>query len=274
MKTMRTLIDGVATSRIDARDRGLLYGDGLFETVLFVQGRAPLWSRHMERLRGACVRLGLSAPDVVKLERETVRVCAGLARAVVRITLTRGIGERGYAPPASPRPMRTVSADPAPEIPSDWYHRGVRVRRCDLRLSEQPRLAGMKHLNRLEQVLARAEWDDADIVEGLLRDVSGNVIGATAANVFAVIGGSLVTPALDRCGVAGVMRAEVLKWSQCAQVRPIEMDELMRANEVFLTNAVRGVVPVTALDERCWSVGPVAKSLWRQWTMLFNEEAA
>lgn len=274
MKTARTLIDGVATSRIDARDRGLLYGDGLFETVLFAQGRAPLWSRHMERLLGACVRLGLSAPDVVKLEREAVRVCAGLARAVVRIALTRGIGERGYAPPAQAQPTRSVSANPAPEIPSDWYHRGVRVRRCDLRLSEQPRLAGIKHLNRLENVLARAEWNDADIAEGLLQDASGNLIGATAANVFAVIGGSLVTPALDRCGVAGVMRAQVLKWSNAAQVRPIKMDELMRANEVFLTNAVRGVVPVTALDERRWPVGSVAKSLRRQWTMLFNEGMA
>lgn len=270
--TARTLVDGVAAAHVAADDRGLLYGDGLFETIAYVSGRAPLWTRHMARLAEGCARLGLPAPDATGLARETSLVCAGLDRAVVRITLTRGSGPRGYAPPASPQPTRIVSAGPAPEIPPDWYHRGVRVRRCDLRLPEQPRLAGIKHLSRLESVLARAEWNDPAIVEGLLCDARGHVIGATSANLFAAIGGRLVTPKLDRCGVAGVARAQVLAWREECEVRNLAMDEFMQADEVFLTNAVRGIVPVTALDERRWPVGAVARELRQRWDALFSAE--
>lgn len=270
--TAHTLVDGAAVAQVPADDRGLLYGDGLFETIAYVCGRAPLWPRHMTRLAAGCARLGLPAPDATELEREAAAVCARLDRAVVRIALTRGTGPRGYAPPASPHPTRIVSAGSAPEIPPDWYHRGVRVRRCDLRLSEQPRLAGIKHLNRLENVLARAEWSDPAIAEGLLCDARGRMIGATAANVFAVCGGRLATPKVDRCGVAGVARAQVLAWREDCEVRNLPMDELMQADEVFLTNAVRGIVPVTALDERRWPAGPVARELRRRWDALFSAE--
>lgn len=265
----RTLVDGVAQTQVRADDRGLLYGDGLFETILFVRGEAPLWPRHMTRLLEGCTRLRLPMPDANALAHEASVVCAGMDRAVVRLTITRGSGPRGYAPPTPTQPLRVVSASPAPEIPPGWYDRGVRVRCCDLRLSAQPPLAGIKHLNRLENVLARAEWSDASIAEGMLRDADGCVISATAANVFVVLGGRLVTPKLDRCGVAGVARAQVLAWCDAIDVRDLEMDELMRADEIFLTNAVRGIVPVTALDDRCWQVGPVARDLQKRWLALF-----
>jgi 4-amino-4-deoxychorismate lyase len=261
MSTSRDLVDGAVSDRIDVRDRGLLYGDGVFETCLFVNGHAPLWPRHVERLRESCARLHLPRPEVAKLEREAVQVSAGMARAVVRMTLTRGSGERGYAAPRAMQPTRIVSAFPAPASARDWYRCGIRVRFCTTRLAAQPLLAGIKHLNRLEQVLARAEWDDTDIVEGMMCDTSGKVIGATAANVFAVIDGRLVTPALDRCGVAGVMRAEVMVQCAPVAVREIGVDELMRAEEIFLTNAVRGVMPVTALESRTWPIGPIARRL-------------
>ncbi len=206
---LRTLVNGIAADRIDVLDRGFMYGDGVFETCLFVKGHAPLWSRHVTRLTDACARLQLPLPDIDELGREGTHVSAGLVRAVVRITLTRGVGERGYAPPRMLQPNRIVSAFPAPSIACDWYRRGIRVRFCATSLAAQPLLAGIKHLNRLEQVLARAEWDDERIGEGLMLDMSGNVIGATAANVFAVIDGRLVTPVVDRCGIAGVMRAEI-----------------------------------------------------------------
>jgi 4-amino-4-deoxychorismate lyase len=135
---------------------------------------------------------------------------------------------------------------------------------CALRLGEQPALAGIKHVSRLEQVLARAEWNDAAIGEGLLCDTHGRVISATAANLFAVLGGRLVTPALDHCGVAGVARAEVLAQRDC-EVRDLTMAELMRADEVFLTNSVRGIVPVAALDDRHWEVGATTRALLAHW---------
>lgn len=261
------LVDGREDACVSALDRGLAYGDGLFETILFVANRAPLWQRHMTRLAEGCRRLGLEAPDAVRLAQECARTATGMAQAVVRITLTRGVGARGYAAASGMSMTRIVAAFPPPPPRADWYARGMRVRLCETRLATQPLLAGIKHLNRLEQVIARAEWDDAAIDEGLMCDADGHVIGATAANLFAVIDGRLVTPALDRCGVAGVMRAELLARTPVA-VRDIDLEELHEADEVFLTNALRGIVPVAMLDARCWSPGPLTRDLMartREW---------
>lgn len=264
----RVLVDGRAETKIDALDRGLAYGDGLFETVQVVGGRALLWPRHLARLTDGCARLALPAPDAAVLAGEVERVSAGLARAVVRITLTRGCGPRGYAPPREMAPTRIVAAFAAPPPQADWYRHGIRVRFCELRLAEQPRLAGLKHLNRLEQVLARAEWDDPAIAEGLLRDAGERVISATAANLFVVSAGVLTTPALTRCGVAGVARAELLSLRPDCQVRDLSMNDVMNADELFLTSSVRGVLPVTALEQRRWPVGAVARALQAHWVGL------
>ncbi|WP_257388182.1 aminotransferase class IV, partial [Tahibacter caeni] len=185
-------------------------------------------------------------------------------RAAVRISVTRGTGERGYAPPAAPVPCWIVGAGAAPAVAPDWYARGIRVRCCRLRLAAQPVLAGIKHLNRLENVLARAEWNDEAVAEGLLGDRDGHVIGATAANLFAVCGGRLRTPAVDECGVAGVARAEVLARRDVAVGR-LTWEELMRADEVFLTSSLRGILPVAAIDATPFAPGPVARELQMQW---------
>ena len=261
------LVNGIPGASLAPDDRGLCYGDGLFETILFVRGRAPLWSRHLQRLTESCVRLLLPVPDADLLAFEAAHASAGLARAVVRIALTRGVGPRGYALPHETQVTRIVAASPAPKIPADCYHHGIRVRLCALRLGEQPALAGIKHLNRLEQVLARAEWNDEAVTEGILCASDGRVIGATSANLFALIQGRLVTPALQRCGVAGVARAEVLAQREC-EVRDLGMEELLRADEIFLTNSVRGIVPVTVLDGRRWGVGPVTRELQAHWHAL------
>jgi 4-amino-4-deoxychorismate lyase len=264
----RTLIDGLPADTISVFDRGLSYGDGLFETVRVVGGRVPLWSRHMARLAEGCRRLHMPMPDPDDLRGELQQVIAGMAAAVVRITLTRGIGQRGYAPPPAPAPCRIVAAFDMPVLDPHWAGQGLRLRICELRLGEQPRLAGLKHLNRLEQVLARAEWSDPAIVEGLLLDAAGQVIGATMANVFAGIGGAVVTPALDRCGVAGVARAEVLAALPDVQVRDLALDELLAADEVFLTSSVRGILPVQAIGDKVFAPGPVARAMQQHWRGL------
>lgn len=263
----RSFVDGRPDDRVAASDRGLLYGDGLFETVLFVDGVAPLWSRHGARLDTGAARLGLRVPSHDALLATARQACEGLARAAVRITVTRGVGARGYAPPVQAEPCWVVSASPAPVIPADWYLHGIRVRCCRLRLAVQPRLAGIKHLNRLEQVLARAEWDDADIAEGLLADAEGSVISATAANLFVVHGSRLVTPALDGCGVAGVARAEVLARRDVTITR-LTWDEVMQADEVFLTSSLRGILPVSRIDTQHFAPGAVARELQMQWRTL------
>jgi 4-amino-4-deoxychorismate lyase len=264
----RTLINGAPIEVVQALDRGLAYGDGLFESIRFVGTVAPLWSRHMQRLSLSCERLRLPIPDLAQLGREALEVSRGLAQSVVRITLTRGIGERGYAPPLSPQPTRIVTAFAPPQVSDEVYSRGVRVRVCNIRLAEQPLLAGMKHLNRLEQVLARAEWNDPAIAEGVLCDIHGHVISATMANLFALVDGVLMTPAVDRCGVAGVARAEILATCPQAQVGPLTLDTLREANEVFLSSSVRGILPVHSLDERVYAPGAVTRQLQQHWHNL------
>lgn len=264
----RVLVNGGEDARVPAGDRGLLYGDGLFETILFVNGAAPLWSRHMHRLACGCDGLLLPIPDLNVLAREAAKVAEGMPRAVVRITVTRGCGARGYALPESVKPTRIVAAFDPPFIPADWYAHGIRVRFGGVRLSAQPKLAGIKHLNRLEQVLARAEWSDPEIVEALLCDEQDHLVSATAANLFIARGGRLVTPALDRCGVAGVAREEILAHYPDTEVRQIGREELMGAGEIFLSSSVRGILPVRELGGRAFAPGPFARALQARWRTL------
>lgn len=266
--TVRVLVDGEDDPRVSALDRGLAYGDGLFETIRVLHGKAPLWSRHMARLREGCARLGLPAPDARQLEAECTQVAAGVADAVVKIVLTRGLGERGYAPAPEAAPTRIVAAFPAPVVPPDWYADGIRVRCCALRLAAQPRLAGIKHLNRLEQVLARAEWSDAGVVEGLMFDREGNLVSATAANVFVGLDGGLSTPPVENCGVAGVLRAALLEALPRVRVRTIAKEELMRADEMFLASSVRGALPVRDFDGHALRPGRGARAAQACWASL------
>ena len=262
------LVDGQPQGAVSALDRGLLYGDGLFETIRFVGAVAPLWPRHMQRLVRGCERLRLPVPDPALLWREAQTVLGDMAHAVLRITLTRGVGERGYAMPVAPQVTRIVVAFPMPALDAAPYRDGVRLHLCETRLAEQPLLAGIKHLNRMEQVMARAEWDDPAVAEGLLRDTHGKVISATAANLFAVAGGVPVTPALDRCGVAGVLRAELLQALPRAEVRDLPLHECLEADELFLCSGVRGILPVQAVADKVFAPGPVARAMQAHWREL------
>lgn len=261
----RMLINGTPADTVPALDRGLAYGDGLFESIRFVAAMAPLWSRHMQRLTESCERLRIPAPDTEQLWCEAREVARDMPQSVVRITVTRGIGERGYALPASAQTMRVVAAFTPPSVTHEAYADGVRLRVCTIRLAEQPLLAGMKHLNRLEQVLARAEWDDPAIAEGVLCDSHGRVVSATMANLFAVVDGVLLTPALDRCGVAGVARAEVLAAYPPARVGELTLEALLDASEVFLSSSVRGILPVCSLGERVYAPGVITRRLQQYW---------
>ncbi|MDE2154627.1 MAG: aminodeoxychorismate lyase [Xanthomonadaceae bacterium] len=262
------LINGEPAEVLSALDRGLAYGDGLFESIRFVGAAAPLWPRHMQRLAESCRRLRMPAPDPAQLWREALEVACGMPQSVVRITLTRGVGERGYALPVPPQTTRVVAAFAPPRPAREAYAQGVRMRVCGIRLAEQPLLAGMKHLNRLEQVLARAEWSDPAIAEGVLCDQHGRVISATMANLFARIDGVLLTPALERCGVAGVARAEVLAACPHAQIAELTLDALLGAGEIFLSSSVRGIVPVQSLGDRVYAPGSATRQLQQHWRDL------
>jgi 4-amino-4-deoxychorismate lyase len=254
--------------RVDDVGRGLAYGDGLFETIRFVDSDAPLWNRHMHRLLTSCERLRMPAPDPQQLRQEARQTVGNQREAAVRITVTRGVGARGYALPSITATTRIVAAFPMPPIAASIYRDGIRMHRCQTMLADQPLLAGIKHLNRLEQVLARAEWNDPAIGEGLLCDQHGRAICATSANLFAVVDGVTVTPSLERCGVAGVARAEVLDALPACQIRDLSVAECLRASELFLSSSIRGILPVQTVGDTVYAPGPVTRAMQQHWRDL------
>lgn len=265
MDAGRVLVDGEPAASVSALDRGLAFGDGVFRTLRIAAGRPLNWARHYERLRADCALLGLPLPQEAGLLHEIRRVAPG--DAVAKVILTRGSGGRGYAPPPQARATRIVAAFDLPALLAERGEEGIVARRCALTLSEQPRLAGAKTLNRLENVLARAEWDDPAIAEGLLCDAAGHVIEGTMSNVFMVRAGIVTTPSLARCGVAGAQRARVLdllgERAIRAEVRDVAFAELAGADEIFLTNSLIGAWPVTALEHVRYKVGAVTRLVQR-----------
>ncbi|HBZ93517.1 MAG TPA: aminodeoxychorismate lyase, partial [Pseudomonas sp.] len=229
---MQGWVNGAPGEQLSVRDRGLAYGDGLFETIAVRGGRIPLLARHMARLADGCRRLSIPL-DLPQMESELQAFAGQLGDGVAKLVVTRGEGQRGYAPPQPCQPLRILQAAPLPQYPAVHAEQGVRLFPCETRLAEQPLLAGLKHLNRLEQVLARAEWQDAECAEGLMRDSHGRVIEGVYSNLFLVIEGGLVTADLSRCGVAGVMRAELLQQAQmlglAIELRDISFEELLSA---------------------------------------------
>ena len=258
------LVDGVAQAQVDAMDRSLHYGDGLFETLAVFAGRIRCWEDHWQRLSGGCRRLGLSCPDRGLLEREVLELSEGADRRVVKVLLTRGSGPRGYRTPPEAIPRRILIASDWPDHPPQHAREGVRVRLCRARLGHNPALAGLKHCNRLEQVLARREWQD-EAEEGLMLDLDGNLIEGTMSNVFLVRGGALVTPDLSRCGVAGVTRQRIIDRSPDLGI-PVEVSEVTLAQArgaeaLFLCNTLIGLWPVRAFEGREYPVSGLLPAL-------------
>ena len=260
------LINGVPADALDVRDRGLAYGDGVFRTLRLRGGKPLLWDRHYRKLAHDCAALRLACPAQALLESELAQAAAHEPDGVARITITRGPGTRGYAPPDVPQPTRIVAVAPVPERPVQWATDGVRVRLCTTRATFQPALAGIKHLNRLDSVLARAEWTDAEIAEGLLLDHRGDLVGGTMSNVFLAERGVLVTPDLAGAGIAGVQRDRVLALAAAqgiaTRVEPVPLARLQAADELFLVNSVIGLWPVTeCIGQRRYPGGALGTAL-------------
>lgn len=258
-------INGAAETRVSALDRGLQYGDGLFETIACRGGRPRFLDLHRERLMLGCERLKIAFKDWPALEQDILQLASGADTSIVKVIVTRGEATaRGYAPSGDEHPTRIVARYEWPVENPAHAREGVPVRVASLRLGENPALAGLKHLNRLELVLARAE-QGARTPESLLFSSSGLLVCGTMSNVFLVQSGRIVTPRLDRCGVEGIMRRVVMR--ECSREGlPVSEKELTaadldRADEVFLTNARIGIWPVRAIDERTLVPGPVTRHL-------------
>ena len=252
---MRIFSGAQPITAIAADDRGLAYGDGLFETMRACRGDVPWWDTHWARLARGAQRLRIALPEPAFVREQARAVLEG-RDGVLKLLLTRGGGARGYAPGQGRPPTWLVSAH---ELPAQPPAGGLNLRWCDTRLSLQPALAGLKHCNRLEQVLARGEWDPAPAGaadEGLMRSTEGDVVCATSANLFVLSDGQWWTPPVDRCGVAGVCREWVLGASGAREKR-LDVTDVETAQAVFLCNAVRGILPVARLGAtHAWDLHP------------------
>lgn len=257
MQTLPVIaVNGVLGAQVSPLDRGFAYGDGVFETCKMLQGKIPLWHLHKERLLKSCEKL--SIPVVIDLvEAQLTSLISLLAttnieNAVVKFTVTRGQGGRGYRAPDTTSPTIVIGVFPAANYPQGYFSEGVSVRLCNQRLSCNPSLAGLKHLNRLEQVLARAEWRDEAIAEGILLDTQGNLIEAVFSNIFLIKDGELFTPDLSEAGVAGVMRRFIIETlapqaSLKVHVKRLSITDLLSADAVFLCNSLYGIWPLRKL---------------------------
>jgi 4-amino-4-deoxychorismate lyase len=259
---LECLVNGEISRFVTTTNRGLNYADGVFETLVVHNGRPRRWQSHMDRLGAGCERLGLVMPAQAILLREVQTVSAGLADAVVKIVLTRDGRGRGYMPPEGKDCVRIVSAHSYPGGVLELQRNGIRARICEIRLAIQPALGGVKHLNRLEYVLASAELRKTGAAEGVLLDAEDHVISAVSANIFLVMEDRLLTPRLDRCGTRGIIRQHILtEFSARCEQRRIMVDMLQEADEVFLCNSVRGIVPITAINDREYGIGLVTREL-------------
>jgi 4-amino-4-deoxychorismate lyase len=261
---MDSWVDGQPADALSLKDRGLAYGDGLFETIAVRHGQPLLLDRHLVRLADGCSRLAI-ATDQELIRSELLAYAAALGDGVLKLIVTRGDSLRGYAPDPSAQARRILLGGPAAAYPAAHGEQGVRLFPCTTRLSRQPLLAGLKHLNRLEQVIARSEWQDTEHAEGLMLDQAGRVIEGVFSNLFIVRDGILITPDLKRCGVAGVMRAEILFQAESSaipvQITDIPLEQLQWADEVFVCNSVYGIWPVRAYAALHWPVGPLTRKL-------------
>lgn len=250
MSLLTHWVDGAAEAVLAVDDRGLAYGDGLFETMLWSRGRAVWWVHHIRRMSQDAARLGIAAPKPWLWQEDLDAASAwlrtqGLGRAVLRLTLTRGRGGRGYAPPEPATPTRMLQVHAAPTLSES--RAVLRLKRCRIHLAVQPALAGIKHLNRLEQVLARRECAQAGMDDGVMFDPAGAVVCTTMGNLLLRVGQEWLTPTIVDCGIAGVLRGQLLR-HRLVYEGPISEIELADANALAVCNSVRGILPVTSLD--------------------------
>jgi 4-amino-4-deoxychorismate lyase len=262
---MRWTVNGEPAAQADLDDRGFAYGDGIFETIAVRHGVCRLQARHLARLAAGCAQLRIEAPDPHHLARDLDRLAGSLDVGIAKLVVTRGSGPRGYRPPSPARTFCAIGLEATSVAAAPPG--GANLRYCTTRAAISPDTAGLKTLNRLEQVLARSEWSSADIHEGLMCDADGWLIGGTMSNVFAVIDGVLLTPELARAGVHGVMRGLVLDVSarlgQPVATVGLRPADLGGATEMFISNSQFGIWPVGSLDGSPLTIGPVTCTLAR-----------
>lgn len=272
-----TLVNGEVQNVVSVADRGLAYGDGLFETMRCRNRQLPAWPLHWQRLQQGADALRLNV-NLQAIEQPLKTALDYVEQqeiddAIIKLMVTRGEGGHGYIPPATAEPNIILTVKPYQPLPLMPGECGVELKDCTYKLSHNPVLAGLKHLNRLEQVLAAQSVNLATDQQGLVFDRHDRLIETLHHNLFLIKDGILLTPALHYCGVAGVLRRAILE--QCApafglstMTSHIYQTDLCAADEVFIGNSVHGITPVCRWRDKVWQEGDLTQKLSGQWEKL------
>lgn len=269
------LLNGESRRNIELSDRGFQYGDGLFETIEVLNGVPVFLNQHIQRLFQGCFRLLIPTPEKNILIQEALQLSQASARSVLKLIITRGSGGRGYSQPDTIQATRLLSLHPFPNYSQSFSQNGIIARFCNVRLGLNPTLAGIKHMNRLEQVLARSEWNASDIQEGLMLDVNENVVEGTMSNIFLVKGNIIYTPVIEQCGIEGVIRNILIALAKKNEMQVVEKHivkkEICSADELFMTNSIIGIWPIKQIETQKFEVGSITKQL-QSLFLTFKEE--
>ncbi|MCF7971999.1 MAG: aminodeoxychorismate lyase [Methylococcaceae bacterium] len=252
------LINGEQRDTLEITDRGLHYGDGLFETIEIIQGQPVFLTQHLARLKTGCQVLHIPYPKEALLLDEIHQVSQFVIHGVLKLMLTRGSGGRGYRQPEIIQATRLLALYPFPDYPAHYNSAGINACFCTSRLGLNPMLAGIKHNNRLEQVLARAEWRD-EFQEGLMLNLNEHVIEGTMTNLFVVKNGVLYTPKIILSGIKGVLRQLILEFAKTYEI-PFKINDLTKefvlsGDELFVTNSVIGIWPIKSIAGQSYMPG-------------------
>lgn len=250
------LINGTEQASLAANDRATQFGDGCFTTARIIDGQIQFAAAHQQRLRQGCERLAIPFADWSALEQEMTMLAKKHDDGVIKAVITRGVGGRGYSPANCSAPTRIVSFAQRPAHYARWQQEGVSLALSEIRLGRNPALAGIKHLNRLEQVLIRLGLEQTDADDALVLDSDGWITECSAGNLFWRQGKTVFTPRLDQAGVDGIMRQYCLRQLASSAFDVVEvnagLDALALADEAIICNALMPVVPVRQWADRQW----------------------
>jgi 4-amino-4-deoxychorismate lyase len=250
-------VNHIENGTISPFDRGVSYGDGVFASmrtastdmaagILFVDS-------HLARLQQSCQRLGIEWHPSYSLIEQLDQLARQYPQHCIKLLLTRGVGGRGYQAPLDVKVTEVVSVHAIPAHYYDWQQSGISLASSAIPLARQPLLAGMKHLNRLEQVLIKSQPLPHTHQDWLVFDCDGNVIESSIANIFIVNNNQVFTPALTHCGVSGVMREMLIDALLCdgiaVMATQLTLDDIKVAEHIFITNSLFGLIDVTAIDD-------------------------
>ena len=260
-------INGKLTNKISVEDRAVQYGDGIFETIAVKEKLLEFWKEHYQRLNKGCTILKIKCPSEFFLKKEISKFIKKTKKNkfILKIIISRGVGGRGYNPPRNSKPTRILGIYDWPNYLEKNFTKGIMMDVCKTRISAQPFLSQIKHLNRLEQIIARSEWQNKSISESIMLDLNDNVIEGTMSNIFGIKKNIFYTPIIENSGVEGIMRGVILKLLKKNKkkyvIKEITLKEFLKFDEVFVCNSIFGIWPVIKVSKKKFSFGEKTKKI-------------